>query len=299
MPMTLEEIRTKHEEFQRLLLKTPLEKYTQQLWDVFKAAASDEFDFESRIEASEKRIRERCKKDIEVAKQLFAILKDEPVKIGKTRVTSTKAVESLKANLMDEYKALRLNYRQMTLEEAECYLDNWRHDEEAKRWIIEESEKYYETPICDEEIDGFIQDYPEICQEFADLCEIKEDIMTEKIADKIEELTKTISSLSRVGKKGRPVKNLNLIWVILRIREYHKEDRSKDLRLIFDCMNMFGLLDDVIIDWPKKYGTGREYKYAEAHYIKSIYQAARNYEAHCNFIKATHRILGVEYDKTL
>lgn len=300
--MTLEEANKKLPDFKRLLLKTPLEQYTSQLWEAFQAVACDALDFTNILDEIADKKRKRLEDASKLAQQLLALLNNEPVKIGKTKMTSTKALESLKAALIEEYKAFGMDKRQMTIEEAEDLLKDWRNDEGIKEWIKEQLSDYAdalgltgeEAKTSEEDFDAF-SDEPSNIEYFIELCD--PEIIEEVTPKQVEEQIKLNSFKVKRGRK--PIRS-NLAWLILEIRRHFKRHRNEDYRLIFDCMDLFGLLDDVKVDWAKIYDTESKLNTAKASYIKSIYKPALKYETDTEpVLQARFKGIGMEFHDTL
>lgn len=71
-------------------------------------------------------------------------------------------------------------------------------------------------------------------------------------------------------KQGRKHKNIRLAWLIIEIRKFYKGHSNKDYRLLFDCFDLFGLIDaEVKKEWEVK-----DFNAAKTQYIKSIYNQA-------------------------
>lgn len=295
----LNEVNKKQDEFKWLLHKTPLEKYTQPLWEAFQAVACDAVDVVNIVDEAADKSRAWLENASGLARQLLALLNNEPVKAGKVTITSSKALEALKAALMEEYKAMGMNQRPMTTEEAECFLRNWRNDEEAMNWIREGLEEIAdeegltgeEAAISEADFDAFC-DEPSNAEYYAELCTITEEVTPEQVEGQIR--------LNSTKKKlGRKPKNYKLTWLITEIRRYYKRHRNEDYRLIFDCMDLFGLIDtEVTSQWHRK--NEKELKAAKTSYIKSIYQPALRYETDTQpTLQARIKGIGMEFHDTL
>lgn len=297
--MTQEEVNKKQGEFERLLIKTPLEPYTHKLWESFQAVACDAIDIVNLLDEIADKARAWIDNATNVARQLLALLNNEPVKAGKVTITSSKALEALKEALMEEYKAMGMNQRPMTTEEAECFLRNWRNDEEAMNWIREGLEEIAdeegltgeEAAISEADFDAFC-DEPSNVEYYAESNTIIEEITPEQVEGQIK-LNKTRK------KQGRKPKNYKLTWLITEIRRYYKRHRNEDYRLIFDCMDLFGLIDtEVTSQWHRK--NEKELKAAKTSYIKSIYQPALRYETDTQpTLQARIKGIGMEFHDTL
>lgn len=295
----LNEVNKKQDEFKWLLHKTPLEKYTQPLWEAFQAVACDAVDVVNIVDEAADKSRAWLENASGLARQLLALLNNEPVKAGKVTITSSKALEALKAALMEEYKAMGMNQRPMTTEEAECFLRNWRNDEEAMNWIREGLDEIAsevgltgeEAAISEEDFDAFC-DEPSNAEYYAELCTITEEVTPEQVEGQIR--------LNSTKKKlGRKPKNYKLTWLITEIRRYYKRHRNEDYRLIFDCMDLFGLIDtEVTSQWHRK--NEKELKAAKTSYIKSIYQPTLRYETDTQpTLQARIKGIGMEFHDTL
>lgn len=295
----LNEVNKKQDEFKWLLHKTPLEKYTQPLWEAFQAVACDAVDVVNIVDEAADKSRAWLENASGLARQLLALLNNEPVKAGKVTITSSKVLEALKAALMEEYKAMGMNQRPMTTEEAECFLRNWRNDEEAMNWIREGLEEIAdeegltgeEAAISEADFDAFC-DEPSNAEYYAELCTITEEVTPEQVEGQIR--------LNSTKKKlGRKPKNYKLTWLITEIRRYYKRHRNEDYRLIFDCMDLFGLIDtEVTSQWHRK--NEKELKAAKTSYIKSIYQPALRYETNTQpTLQARIKGIGMEFHDTL
>ncbi len=274
--MTLEEVNKKYDEFQRLLLKTPLEKHTQPLWEAFQAVASGDIKVEHRIKEIEAAIKKCYDDALSVAKPLLAILNHEPVKAGKEHITNEQALEALKQALVAEYKRMKLDYRDMTIEEAQAFLQGWKNDKNIERWIVEYKEDmmlnidFDESFLLDDVIDDWLEENPSIYEDFASGCEVKAEITPQQVTDTIRR-----NSIKR--KQGRRIKNKELLWLIVVIRSYYKGHCNKDYRMFFDCMDLFGLIDENVKKaWNKK--DEKELNAAKTQYLKSMYDQATKYD---------------------
>lgn len=278
--MDLEQVNSKRGDFTRLILKTPFERFEATLWYGFKAAACDERDFADIITGVSKGARRNARERIELAQQLLAILNNEPVKAGKVTITCKKALEALKQALIERYKALGMNQRQMTIEEAEAYLKDWRNNKDAEEWIREQLQFLAEEQGIADDVGYYYScsayDFDDFCEEptnieyFIEENEIKEEVTPKQIEGTIARTRKILT--------GKPPKNSKLHWLILRIRRHHKRHRNEDYRLIFDCMDLFGLIDEAMKkDWDKY--DSKQMNIAKTSYIKSIYNQAIKYEA--------------------
>ena len=212
--MTLEEVNKRQDEFPRLLFKTPLEPYTQNLWEAFQAVACGDIKVKQWLEEIEAKRREGLDYALSVAKPLLAILNKEPVKAGSELITNSKALEALKQALVAEYQNLKLDYRNMTIEEAKAFLQNWKNEKNAEKWIMEYKEDILLSDVFDEpflfdmDIDSLLEEYPSIYEDFASGCEVKTEITPEQVTDVIKR-----SSIK--GKQGRRPKNNELLWLIV------------------------------------------------------------------------------------
>ena len=295
----LNEVNKKQDEFKWLLHKTPLEKYTQPLWEAFQAVTCDAVDVVNIVDEAADKSRAWLENASGLARQLLALLNNEPVKAGKVTITSSKALEALKAALMEEYKAMGMNQRPMTFEEAQCDLKDWRNNKEVADWILEGLKDYAdevgligeEAAIGEEDFDAFC-DEPSNVEYYAELFSIVEEVTPEQVEGQIK-LNKTRR------KQGRKPKNYKLTWLIMVIRRYYKRHRNEDYRLIYDCMDLFGLIDaEVKGQWHWK--NEKELKAAKTSYIKSIYQPALRYEAGTQpTLQARIKGIGMEFHDTL
>lgn len=274
--MTLEEVNKKQDEFKWLLHNSPLEKYTQPLWEAFQAVACGDIKVKLWCEDVEARIRISADSALSVAKPLLAILNKEPVKVGNEQITNDKVLEALKQALVAEYQNMKLDYRNMTIEEAKAVLQGWENDKNIERWIVEYKEDmmlnvdFDESFLFDEGIDDWLEDNPSTYEDFASGCEVKTEITPQQVCDVIKR-----SSIKR--KQGRRLKNQELLWLIVVIRSYYEGHRNKDYRLIFDCMDLFGLIDEgVKKEWNIKDEKGLNA--AKTQYLKSIYKKATEYD---------------------
>lgn len=272
--MNQEEVKKKHDEFVRLLLKTPLEEYTSQLWESFRAAACGEVDLEAYFEDLDEQQRERKEGCKRLAQQLLPLLKNEPVKAGGVTITDSKALEALRESLLASYRAAWLDKRELTFEEAQRELKNWRNDEGVKNWIVEALREWCDEALPGENVSISPEDIDDFCENpgnveyYAETTLITEEVTPEQVEQQIR-----LNSAPR--KKGRPIKNHAIMWLFLEIRRHYKGQRNKDLRLFFDCLDLFGWVDDVKVDWAKKYDTESKLNAAKASYIRSIYNQAK------------------------
>lgn len=293
--MEFKEAVSKQQEFTRLLIKTPLEKYTSKLWEAFLAVACDALDFSNLHEEFEKERIAFEKKAKSVSQQYLAILKGEPVKIGNIKVTSNKVLEAIKQALFEEYQAMGLNLRPMTYEEAEAKLEDWRDDFDTECIILNQLIKESGAMPDDEDLDAFHTDHSNVewFIDFSDRC------IFELPAHPLQ-VEKTTNENPAKSKRGRKLENKHLIWLVLEIRKYYKTQNNDVYRLIFDCMDLFGLLDDVKEGWEKIYDTERKMKTQKAQYIKnSIYKPALKYETPQPTIQAKVKGIGMEFHDTL
>lgn len=296
--MDLEQVNKKQADFIRLLLKTPLEPFTSQLWEAFQAVACDALDITNILDEIADKARARIEYATKVAQNLLAILNNEPVKAGKTIIASENALEAIKQALIEEYKELGMNQRQMTFEESQYYLKDWRNDKEVADWIREcleeEAEEVgYPYILNEADFDAFC-DEPSNVEYYAELNEMCMEITPKQVEEQIK-----LNSIKR--KQGRKSKNNHLTWLILEIRKYYKKHRNEDYRLIFDCMDLFGFFDSVKVGWGKIYDTKSKLNIAKASYIKStIYKPALRYETDTQpTLQARIKGIGMEFHDTL
>ena len=148
-----------------------------------------------------------------------------------------------------------------------------------------------EAAISEADFDAFC-DEPSNAEYYAELCTITEEVTPEQVEGQIR--------LNSTKKKlGRKPKNYKLTWLITEIRRYYKRHRNEDYRLIFDCMDLFGLIDtEVTSQWHRK--NEKELKAAKTSYIKSIYQPALRYETDTQpTLQARIKGIGMEFHDTL
>ena len=270
--MTLEEVNKKYDEFKMLLYDSPLKNHTQSLWEAFQAVACGDIKVKHRIKEIEAAIKKHHDDALSVAKPLLAILNHEPVKAGKEHITNGQALEALKQALVAEYKRMKLDFRNMTIEEAKAFLQGWESNKNAERWIVEYKEDmmlnadFDEAFLLDDIIDDWLEDNPDIYEDFASGCEVRTEITPQQVTD-------VIKRNSIKGKQGRRPKNIELLWLIVMIRSYYKGHRNKDYRLFFKCMDLFGLIDENVKKaWNKK--DEKELNAAMTQYLKSMYKKA-------------------------
>ena len=190
-------------DLERLLLKTPLEPFTQHLFNIITIQLQSSFAVDHFQDLDDSTILYA----LQLSKTLLACLDNEPVKIGKNVVTSRMALEALKDALLKEYKSFvgAVN------------------------------------PLVD-----------------------LDSISPEMLKGEIEVLS------TYKPRQGRKPKNYKLAWLIIEIRKFYKGHSNKDYRLLFDCFDLFGLIDaEVKKEWEVK-----DFNAAKTQYIKSIYNQA-------------------------
>ncbi len=189
----------------------------------------------------------------------------------------------------------------MTIEEAEADLKDWRNNKDTEEWIREQldflADEYgctYEEGfyISDEDLDAFCTDTSN-AEYYAEGFTICEEVTPEQVEEAIR-----LNSIS--NKAGKKVQNTKLHWLILEIRRYYKGNHNKDYRLIFDCMDLFGLIDEAMKkDWDKY--DPKKLNIAKASYIKSLYKQAVRYESADTqqILVARFKGIGLEFHDTL
>lgn len=130
---------------------------------------------------------------------------------------------------------------------------------------------------------ALIEDY---CHSFCILEEIKrffdEGIITPEELTTREQLVKTIEKCLPKGKQGKCPQNLELLYLIRQIRIVYKGHSNNDYRLIFDCMDLFGFINDEVKKaWDKK--NNKELNAAKTQYIKAAYNQVLQYETRYTF----------------
>ena len=123
-----------------------------------------------------------------------------------------------------------------------------------------------------------LEDFDDFCTEPSNAEYYAEEGFTIREEVTPEQVEKAIR-LNTISKKaGKKVQNTKLHWLILEIRSYYKGHRNEDYRLIFDCMDLFGLIDEAMKkDWNKY--DPKKLNIAKASYIKSLYKQAVRYES--------------------
>lgn len=263
------DIELKLKKLEKLLINTPLESLSGKVCGIFREVACGNVDF-YKIRESE---RQRSAEELKKAKQLLAMLRHEPVKAGRVAIDSDKALNAMTDVLVEEYLEMGWNYREMTFDEAEAKLKNWRNDQDTEKWIEETLYEYYtEMGLYGEEMCGLsaydLDDFP--IEPTNVECYIEENPIEEEVnADQVERQIKLHSS----NKNGRKKKNEKLQWAIAQIRSFYINHRNNDYRLFFECADLFGMIDeDVKKQWHWK--NDKELRIAKASYIKSVYNQA-------------------------
>ena len=263
------DIELKLKKLERLLINTPLEKYSEKVCDIFRAVACGNVD-PCKIRESE---RQCLAENLKKAKQLLAMLRNEPVKAGRVAIDSDKALKAMTDVLVEEYKEMGWNYKEMTFDEAEAKLKNWSNDQDTAKWIEETLYEYYsEMGLCWKgschlskyDLDDFPTE-PANVEYYIEENPIEEEVN----ADQVERQILFYSS----NKKGRKRKNEKLQWAITQIRRFYPNHSNKDCRLFFECADLFGMIDeDVKKQWHWK--NNKDLGLAKTSYIKSVYKQA-------------------------
>ena len=261
----------KHDELERLLIKTPLEPYTKEIEGALGLLASNIFVIVNRIEER----REWHLKVAEFSRALLAILNNEEVKVGGNVITNYWALQALKKAMIQEYKSKGLHWRYKTFEEAQAELENWRNDEGVKAWIREALEEEaeevgYPYSLDEADFDAFC-DEPSNIEYFAEFEKIEVEVTP-------EEVEAAIKAHNIGAKKGRSQKNQELQWFVLELRKHYKKQSNEIYRLLFDSLDLYGLIDaEVKKAWHWK--NERELSAAKTSYMKAVYKNALKLES--------------------
>lgn len=264
----------KHDELERLLIKTPLEPYTKEIEGALGLLASNIFVIVNRIEER----REWHLKVAQFSRALLAILNNEEVKVGGNVVTDEWVLSALKTAMIQEYKRMGLHWRYKTFEEAQEELENWRNDESVKEWIREALEEVAdEEGLIGEEKYLSAADFDAFCDEHSNVEYFAE---FEKIEVEVspEEVEAAIKAHNIGAKKGRSQKNQELQWFVLELRKHYKKQSNEIYRLLFDSLDLYGLIDaEVKKAWHWK--NEKELSAAKTSYMKAVYKNALKLES--------------------
>lgn len=279
--MIIMESESKQQEFARLLLKTPLEPYTQQLYNMF--------DILTRKDSQVLHIGEAIYTDdypklevcLSISKALLALMKNEPIKIGNELISDEALNEVLKQSLMNEYKKLKLNRRELTPKEAKTeLLEKWNDDSYIRNFVywfrfndvsetITEEALKASGMLDDFNHETFIIENPELWKLWSTQRGTETTITIKQISNVIKQIDIQVNTLN-YEKPRRHVKNGKLIWAIANIRRYYYKGHSNsDYRLMFDCFDFWGLIDEEQKQcWESNSASFDKMKTA---YIQSIY----------------------------
>lgn len=270
--------------FKRLLIKTPLEPYTQELWRAFKAVANGDVEIINDIERMNESLRDTISQELDTAKALLALFKKEPVKVGRLPINNYKALWAMRDVFMEDYRYWDLDKRHLTFEEAQDELMNWENDEYVKSWLLSESNQ---ADI--EDLDLLVKD-PFYINYWAELNLKTEIVSLEQIEKVIAAKTLELNNI----KRGRKPQNDKLSWLIVEIRKYYKDKGNYLYRLIFDCMDFFSLIDsNVKSEWKIK--NEKDLNVAKTQYIKAVYNNALKFEGK-NYTKIRANVKGTPVD---
>ena len=242
--------KTKKEELERLLMKTPLEHETGYMFEILSQVADDEIIAKVWTQPFE----EKRKETVQFAKEVLAAIQDEPIRIGNVVVTNTKAIESLKNALFEQYKERNLNYCFGPYEEvARAVLDlSPENTGDAVNEIILRIDRELGKDMFNYDLD----DWP-----------VAVDITPEQVQTVIDRYTFP-------EQKGRNLsqKNLKMRWVLGKIEMVYDGHTNSDFRLFFDCLDLFGLIDEQLkADWEGRYDK-RQMENAKTKYMQSVYK---------------------------
>ena len=258
--------KTKKEELERLLMKTPLEKQTEFMFEILNLVSDDEIVAQDQSEQID-----MCSMElVQFAKQVLAAIRDEPVKIGTTEITYANAIKSMKDSLISEYKRRYLNHRQMTYEEAKAVLVDWDTSPDINNnWFfpaLADCGCIIDDDTPKSVIDDMVQD-DDVIYGYVGMSDIEEDVTPEQVQRVIERW----SSNKRKGRKFSQ-QNLKMRWVLSKIEMVYDGHTNSDFRLFFDCLDLFGLIDEQLkADWTGHYDK-RQMENAKTKYMQSVYK---------------------------
>lgn len=256
------------EAFKRILIKTPFEKLYN---DIYRELVRIKYN-EVKDLHNTKETKERLRHLLRLSYNLLVLKESKDVKISSSK-NSCELLPTMRDILInkieEEYKKEKLNYTPMTYEEGEDDLTQSC----TNSWKDEYWEEYaYELGLTPEECSGgYDYNYvdEDMINNYIDCVDVEREISPYYIKIKIEEIE---NNLRRYKKKGAPKKNLKLYAALQVFIERGLQNRNKDFRIAFECLDYFKMIDELI-----KNGWTDTNKYPEIQYMKSLYREKDKY----------------------
>mgnify|MGYP003375153932 CR=1 FL=1 len=190
---------------------------------------------------------------------------------GKAKLSAS-LVSMMENYLIGKFKENRLNFSEMTFEEAKDILENsvggdieewvenyWNEYADCLGMSHEEKQMYMDSDAIDDEL---------IC-EYAEQSQVEREITIELIKEKIKKIKERVKFYT---KKGAPIKNTRLIAALCLFTSIKEKLNNQDYKTIYDCLDFFGLVTEPMKkSWADKKG------YHEIQYIKSLHKACKKY----------------------
>lgn len=288
-------IKYNKDEFDRLLLKTPLEKYTEQLWIIGLKLSLIEEEQKRKVENVKKRKSKKEKEAsklarcIEVTKNLLFFLENSDVrlKFSAPKATITIRDEAFvrmyQKELLSEFRRLELNKIPMSYRRGRMLLEG-KDKSKKHQWrykTIDNWKQEYISNLISEM--GLSSD--EIILANIEKVSIDKDMINSYIEEKYYYVAITagflkkkliqLENLKTTKKRGAKPKNTRIAGVTIKLSALLKADRmlvgekreeasflptNKDFKLLYNYFDFFGLI-------PKEITSDYQY-------VKSIYKNA-------------------------
>lgn len=255
---------TAPEAFKRILIKTPFEEWCDEIYSYLVVIKDTEFDYDDWYN-------QNWYNQIDVCNNLLILKESNDIEIrspkGKSNL-SPSMIDMLIQELEKEYKRLELDWIPMSEKEAKKQLNqssanSWkdkywgRHQEESNLVPQENTHRFDYNYIDTSMIWSYIYDN-----------RIIEEITPLNIKNAIKRLECKLES----KKRGAPTKNLRLHAALQVFVERGLQNKNNDLRIAFECLNYFNMIDETIIK-----GWADTNKYPEIQYMKSLYREKDKY----------------------
>jgi len=242
-------------EFDRILIKTSLEKNTQLLWEIGLQCLEVLYFHTSEVEKSTG----KNKLHKEITKSLIFLFENGNINInlsspnGCIKLKNEKSVDLLKSALLSEFKKHN-SVIPMRYETGEKLLKSGEENEWIHEYLWDlcqhcmSEDEFYGClgKLTDEIDDDMIESYIEYRNEIVENFDI-------------EFLEWRLNDLEKKKEKGAPVKNTHTLYLLIRFIQLLQQNPSnRDFKLIYDYCRFFNFI-------PREITSGSQY-------IKSIYR---------------------------
>jgi hypothetical protein len=278
--------------FNRMLIKYNMDEFSANLFNFINKRINNQYpflDFKVTEKSFFDKIRTKRKDNEDLARLLFDLLSLENGKIkslafqqekGVTTIANDNIIQVIILGLIGEFEARENNWDNLTLDEAEEEIKNGTDTEWIRDWIeshefcTQDGERIFEFELYENDL----QYYDSSTGDTYGIDHIRKKMISDYSEGHFMRRDITVDFLEKViqndysskGEKGAPEKNKSLKFLTLQLADLKKAVRfinakvenvdfekftlkNEDCRFIFDCLEIFGLIDSQIKSPTEKY----------------------------------------------